>query len=79
MQFNQTGHMKMDDKLLLLYNDNEATLDAASKRKIAVEVALELIRLDTVNGSSRNSLDSNLRHLSDYADLIQQALARKEP
>ena len=70
--------MKMDDKLLL-YNDNEATLDAASKRKIAVEVALELIRLDTVNGSSRNSMDSNLRHLFDYADLIQQALARKEP
>lgn len=68
----------MDDKLLL-YNDNEATLDAASKRKIAVEVALELIRLDTVNGSSRNSTDSNLRHLFDYADLIQQALARKEP
>ena len=70
--------MKMDDKLLL-YNDNEATLDAASKRKIAVEVALELIRLDTVNGSSRNSMDSNFRHLFDYADQIQQALARKEP
>lgn len=68
----------MDDKLPL-YNDNEAALDAASKRKIAVEVALELIRLDTVNGSSRNSMDSNLRHLFDYADLIQQALARKEP
>jgi hypothetical protein len=78
MQFNRNGQMKMDDKLLL-YNDNEATLDAASKRKIAVEVALELIRLDTVNGSSRNSMDSNLRHLFDYADLIQQALARKEP
>jgi hypothetical protein len=77
MQFNRTGQMKMDDKLLL-YNDNEATLDAASKRKIAVEVALELIRLDTANGSSRDSLDSNLRHLSDYADRIQQALARKE-
>jgi hypothetical protein len=78
MQFNRNGQMKMDDKLLL-YNDNEATLDAASKRKIAVEVALELIRLDTVNGSSRNSMDSNLRHLFGYADLIQQALARKEP
>jgi hypothetical protein len=78
MQFNRTGQMKMDDKLLL-YNDNEATLDAASKRKIAVEVALELIRLDTASGSSRDSLDSNLRHLSDYADRIQQALARKEP
>jgi hypothetical protein len=77
MQFNRTGQMKMDDKLLL-YNDNEATLDAASKRKIAVEVALELIRLDTANGSSRDSLDTNLRHLSDYADRIQQALARKE-
>jgi hypothetical protein len=77
MQFNRTGQMKMDDKLLL-YNDTEATLDAASKRKIAVEVALELIRLDTANGSSRDSLDTNLRHLSDYADRIQQALARKE-
>jgi hypothetical protein len=70
--------MNMDDKLLL-YNDNEGTLDATSKRKIAVEVALELIRLDTASGSSRDSLDSNLRHLSDYADRIQQALARKEP
>jgi hypothetical protein len=39
--------MQMDDKLLL-YNDNEATLDAASKRKIAVEVAPELMRLGTV-------------------------------
>jgi hypothetical protein len=77
MQFNRTGQMKMDDKLLL-YNDSETTLDAASKRKIAVEVALELIRLDTANGASRDSLDSNLRHLSDYADRIQQALARKE-
>jgi hypothetical protein len=77
MQFNRTGQMKMDDKLLL-YNDNEGTLDAASKRKIAVEVALELIRLDTANGSSRDSLDTNLRHLSDYVDRIQQALARKE-
>ncbi|MFL9937609.1 hypothetical protein P0D88_54095 [Paraburkholderia sp. RL18-103-BIB-C] len=70
--------MNMDDKLLL-YNDSEATLDAASKRKIAVEVALELIRLDTASGSSRDSLDSHLRHLSDYADRIQQALVRKEP
>ena len=78
MQFNQTGQVNMDDKLLL-YNDNEGTLDATSKRKIAVEVALELIRLDTASGSSRDSLDSNLRHLSDYADWIQQALARKEP
>lgn len=68
----------MDDKLLL-YNDNEATLDAASKRKIAVEVAPELMRLGTANGSSRYSMDSNLRHLFEYADLIQQALARKEP
>lgn len=78
MQFNRTGQMNMDDRLLL-YNDNEATLDATSKRKIAVEVALELIRLDTANGSSRDSLDSHLRHLSDYADRIQQALVRKEP
>jgi len=36
----------MDDKLLL-YNNSEPTLDAASKRKIAVDVALELTRLDT--------------------------------
>jgi hypothetical protein len=78
MQFNRTGQMNMDDKLLLS-NDNEATLDATSKRKIAVEVALELIRLDTASGSSRDSLDSNLRHRSDYADRIQQALTRKEP
>jgi hypothetical protein len=78
MQFNRTGQMNMDDKLLLS-NDNEATLDATSKRKIAVEVALKLIRLDTASGSSRDSLDSNLRHRSDYADRIQQALTRKEP
>jgi hypothetical protein len=78
MQFNRTGQMNMDDKLLL-YNDNEETLDTTSKPKIAVEVALEMIRLDTASGSSRDSLDSNLRHLSEYADRIQQALARKEP
>jgi len=36
----------MDDKLLL-YNNSEPTLDAASKRKIAVDIALELTRLDT--------------------------------
>lgn len=66
----------MDEKLLL-YNDGEPSLDAGAKRKIAVEVALELIRLDTMNGSSRDSLDSNLRHLSGYADLIQAALAHK--
>jgi hypothetical protein len=78
MQFNRTGQMNMDDKLPL-YNNSEATLDATSKRKIAVEVALEMIRLDIASGSSRDSLDSNLRHLSEYADRIQQALARKEP
>jgi len=33
----------MDDKLLL-YNNSEPTLDAASKRKIAVDIALELTR-----------------------------------
>ena len=62
----------MDEKLTL-YNDGERSLDATAKRKIAVEVALELIRLDT-----RDSLDSNLRHLSDYADRIQAALAHKQ-
>jgi hypothetical protein len=78
MQFDRTQANEMNDQLLL-YNNSEPTLDAASKRKIAVEVALELIGLDTISGSSRDSLDSSLRHLSDYADLIQQALARKEP
>jgi len=34
----------MDDKLLL-YNNSEPTLDAASKWRIAVDVALELTRL----------------------------------
>jgi hypothetical protein len=68
----------MDDKpLISLYAEGETSLDAAAKRKIAVEVALELIRLDTMNPSSRDSLDSNLRHLSDYADMIQGALAHK--
>jgi hypothetical protein len=66
----------MEDRLLL-YNDAEPSLDAAAKRKIAVEVALELIRLDTTSGASRDSLDSNLRHLSEYADMIQAALAHK--
>jgi hypothetical protein len=66
----------MEDRLLL-YNDTEPSLDAAAKRKIAVEVALELIRLDTTSGASRDSLDSNLRHLSEYADMIQAALAHK--
>lgn len=62
----------------LLYNDNEAELDASSRRRIAVEVALDLIRHEAMSGSSRNSLDSNLRHLSDYADFIQEALRGSE-
>jgi hypothetical protein len=69
----------MDEKpKFLLYNDNEATLDAFAKRRIAVEVALDLIRHEAMSGSSRNSLDSNLRHLSDFADFIQEALRGKE-
>ena len=69
----------MDEKQkFLLYNDNEATLDAVAKRRMAVEVALDLIRHEAMNGSSRNSLDSNLRHLSDFADFIQEALRGKE-
>jgi len=70
----------MDEKpKFLLYNDNETTLDAFAKRRIAVEVALDLIRHEAMSGSSRNSLDSNLRHLSDFADFIQEALRGKEP
>ena len=70
----------MDERQrFLLYNDNEATLDAFAKRRIAVEVALDLIRHEAMSGSSRNSLDSNLRHLSDFADFIQEALRGKEP
>ena len=69
----------MDEKQkFLLYNDNEATLDAVAKRRIAVEVALDLIRHEAMNGNSRNSLDSNLRYLSDYADMIQEALRGSE-
>ena len=69
----------MDERQrFLLYNDNEAGLDASSKRRIAVEVALDLIRHEAMSGSSRNSLDSNLRHLSDYADFIQEALRGSE-
>jgi hypothetical protein len=69
----------MDEKpKFLLYNDNEATLDAFAKRRIAVEVALDLIRHEAMNGSSRNSLDSNLRHLSDFANFIQEALRNNE-
>lgn len=68
----------MDDKLLL-YNHSEPTLDAASKWRIAVDVALELTRLDTPADLRAIPWIANLGHLSDYADLIQQALARKEP
>jgi hypothetical protein len=69
----------MDEKQrFLLYNDNDAELDASSKRRMAVEVALDLIRNEAMSGSSRNSLDSNLRHLSDYADFIQEALRDNE-
>jgi hypothetical protein len=70
---NVEAHM---DEKLMLYNDNDAGLDVVTKRKIAVKVALELIRTEAMSGSGRNSLDSNLRHPSDYADLIQQALIR---
>jgi hypothetical protein len=69
----------MDEKQkFLLYNDNDATLDAVSKRRMAVEVALDLIRHEAMSGSSRNSLDSNMRHLADYADFIQEALRGNE-
>jgi len=69
----------MDEKQkFLLYNDNDTTLDASSKRRMAVEVALDLIRHEAMSGSSRNSLDSNLRHLSDYANFIQEALRGSE-
>jgi hypothetical protein len=65
----------MDEKQkFFLYNDNDATLDASSKRRMAVEVALDLIRHEAMSGSSRNSLDSNLRYLSDFANFIQEAL-----
>lgn len=70
--------MDEKQKLFLLYNDNDASLDASSKRRMAVEVALDLIRYEAMSGSSRNPLDSNLRHLSDYADFIQEALRGKE-
>jgi hypothetical protein len=74
MEFN-TLESKMDEnQKFLLYNENDAALDAAAKRRIAVEVALDLIRHEAMSGSSRNSLDSNLRHLSDFADFIQEAL-----
>jgi hypothetical protein len=69
----------MDEKQkFLLYNDSDAELDVSSKRRIAVEVALDLIRHEAASGSSRNSLDSNLRHLSDFADFIQEALRDNE-
>jgi hypothetical protein len=78
MEFN-TLESKMDEEQkFLLYNDNDATLDAFSKRRKAVEAALELIRHEATSGSSRNSLDSNMRHLSDYADFIQEALRGNE-
>ncbi|HXH92201.1 MAG TPA: hypothetical protein VNN25_11520 [Thermoanaerobaculia bacterium] len=74
MEFN-TLENKMDEKQKsFLYNDNDATFDASSKRRMAVEVALDLIRHEAMSGSSRNSVDFNLRHLSDFADYIQEAL-----
>ena len=74
MEFN-TLESKMDEKQKsFLYNDNDGTLDASSKRRMAVEVALDLIRQEAMSGSSRNSVDFNLRHLSDFADFIQEAL-----
>jgi hypothetical protein len=69
----------MDEKQkFLLYNDNDITLDAFSKRRMAVEVALDFIRNEAMSGSSRNSVDYNMRHLSDYADFIQEALRGSE-
>jgi hypothetical protein len=74
VEFN-TLESKMDEKQkFFLYNDNDATLDASTKRRMAVEVALDLIRHEAMSGSSRNSLDSNLRYLSDFANFIQEAL-----
>ena len=52
---------------------NSSTATAEDKRRMAVVCALELIRYDTL-GEKGTGVNTNIEHLSRYADLIQHAL-----
>lgn len=62
-----------------LYAINDPGIDAADKRRIAVEAALSLIAADCLGpmgGSSTYStvLDQHMKNLASYATSIQKAL-----
>lgn len=65
-----------------LYDDS-SDLDEGTKRKYAVEAALELIKADCLGGMGGEStagsvLGSHINNLSKYADNIQEALKAKK-
>jgi hypothetical protein len=61
-----------------LYDDS-SDLDEGTKRKYAVEAALELIKADCLGGmggasTASSVLDFRMEKLSKFADQIQEAL-----
>ncbi|MBU2707615.1 hypothetical protein KCM76_16595 [Zooshikella marina] len=61
----------MISHFIKLYNYNDDHLDKYQKRRIAVEAALELIK---VNASSSTNLSTDMSQLERYVNLIQNAL-----
>ena len=57
-----------------LYSTTNAMLDNAERRKFAVEAALELIHVRTASDAGSVNIKGHLEKLSEYADLIQEAL-----
>ncbi|MGI0119829.1 hypothetical protein [Zooshikella sp. RANM57] len=61
----------MISHFIKLYNYNDDKLDKFQKRRIAVEAALELIK---VNASSSTNLSTDMSQLERYTNIIQQVL-----
>ena len=62
----------MSEKIQLYEDD--AILSEESKRKLAVEAALEIIRASALGGSDINPLSEQMDNLPKYADIIQASL-----
>lgn len=64
-----------NDAIVSLYHASKT--DASAKRMIAVRCALELIHAEASSGGENTfRIDTHLNDLSNYADLIQEALGK---
>lgn len=63
---------------ITLYSSNNAMMDESDKRKVAVEVALELIRARAASDVGQINIAKHLERLGEYADYIQAALDIEE-